>query len=319
MPTTYGWQSKRYLFGANRTGDVATSVQTGLPGRMLATAAYYPGIGDRVRIYAKLGGTSELLLLDHTGGSEPVVNRLDDELALSSFPNVLPLPPVSNWYLSFRVEIQTDFRDPTPESPDWPFVANETVTLYLYRDLVSQSTAIRTDPADTTVTRGGQVVTVPDPQFMPLARVQTVFYFADDPVLRLRAATVMSDNAGRVQVPLPAGTYNVEFRGGNILPSEDLQGFVVGAGTNLSPWRGASVAGISQAAEFSQIKSQFSTLYWPGYMVAEDFSPERAQFRNEAAETNTYGNDYAMQLFGRVFAGKSYVEFVGIALDPPPE
>lgn len=318
MPTTYGWQSKRYPFGANRTGDVATSVQSHLPGRMLCTTSYHVGTGDRVRIVAKLGGTSELVLLDHTGGSNAAVDRRDAEITLADFANVLP-GSANSWYLSYRVEITTDYLDPTPEDANWPFANNETVSLYLYKDLVTQANVVRTEPADTGLTRAGVSVTSGTPQFLPLAQVQTVFYFTESGSLRLRAATAVSDTSGRVRVDLPAGTYDVEFYGAGFQDFEYKRGFVVGAGTNLAPWSGSSVANISQAAEFGQIKAQFSTLYWPGYMVAEDFSPERAHLRDESAETNSYGNNYALQLFGRVFAGKSYVEFVGIAVDPPPE
>lgn len=318
MPTltTYGWQSKKYLFGANYSGDVATAVQSGSPGRILCTAACYAAPTDRVRIIARLGGTSELVLLDRTGAVD-AVNLLDQEVNLGNFANVLPASD-ANWYVDFRVEISTPYKDPTPESVDWPFIDNDTVTLYLYRDLVTQSVVVRTDPMDSGTTRAGTPVTSDASRYLPLKRVQTVFYFSDQTV-RLRAATVVSDGIGKVSVALPSGAYDIEFYGGNVLESEYLKGYVVGAGTNLSPWKGGTVSGIAQASEYNAIKAQFSTLYWPGYMIAEDFSPERLQYRNEAAETNSYGNNYAYQLFGRVFAGLSYVEFIGIAVDPPPE
>lgn len=314
MPnSTYGWQSKRYLFGANRTGSVETSVQGGLPSRLLVTSSFFKGQGDNLKLVAKLGGTSELTLLDTATN----VNLLDQELVLSEYNNVLPASE-ANWYLSFRVEINTPYRDPSPESMDWPFIANQDVTLYLYKDLLTQSVVVRSQPADTELSRSGVPVTNAQARFLPMPRVQTVFYFSDQNV-RLRAATTVSDEAGRIRTSLPAGKYDIEFYGGGVVQSEYIKGYVIGAGNNLTPWKGGTVSGISQAAEYNSIKAQFSTLYWPGYMVAEDFSPERANYRDENAETNTYGNDYAIQLFGRVFAGISYVEFIGVAIDPSPE
>lgn len=394
MPTTYGWQSKRYLFGSARgaAGNqaVAAAVQEGLPSRLLGTASYFIGTAagkgtvtvtsttltfsqsqdgvvdvntrvtvgdntykvtvktsntvyqiaggvsatdqmfaysnDRVRLIAKIGdatpgapSTSEIVLLDDGAIGTPV-NRLNEELQLSNFVGSLPgLTGYDNWYLSFRTEIITDFLDPTPESPDWPFVENQEVVLYLYRDLLTQSFTMRSEPIDTNLTRAGVRRTTVAPEYLPLSNVQTVFYFANTGSTRLRAATVVSDRAGRIRVPLPAGSYDIVFYGGGILESEWIQNYPVGAGTTLTPWRGNSTTGVAQAAEYNVVRAQFSTLYWPGYMVAEDFSPERAAYRDESAETNSYGNDYAIQLFGRVFAGQSWIDFVGMAIDPSPE
>lgn len=384
MPT-YGWQSKRYLFGSNRTGEVETSVQGGLPGRLLGVMSKYIGTGDSVKLIARLGGASSVagpgtvtvasttltftapsspppgftfdnylavgytvvvggnryVLLSRTSatvwtiengqaasnqnwayvpevvlyyGTSAVdkINRLSEELNLTSFPSLRPAPlNEEDWYLSFRIEIDTEFKDPSPESPDWPFVNNTDVTLYLYRNLRTQKFELRSDPVNPTSDTG-------TPEYLPLKQVQTVFYFAGTP-LRFRAATVISNSDGRIDVSLPTGDYNIEFYGSGLQQSDWLEGYTVGAGEYLSPWAGQSTTGIAQAAEFNAIKAEFSTLYWPGYVVAEDFSPERAEYRDENAEVNTYGDGYAWQLFGRVFAGRSYVDFVGIAVDPPPE
>lgn len=313
MPNTkYGWQSKRYPFGLYQA-DVASDVQSGLPTKLLCTASYYKHPQDNLKIVAKLGGSSELVLFD----SATSVNRLEQELSLGSFSNVLPANE-ANWYVSFRVEIDTPFKDPTPESVDWPFIANQDVILYLYKDLLSQSVVLRKEATDTELSRAGVPVTSQTGRYLPLTNVQTVFYFSEQSV-RLRAATAVTDRQGRIRTSLPSGLYDIEFYGGGVLQSEYVKGYAIGAGNNLTPWKGGSVSGVSQAAEYNAIKSQFSTLYWPGYMIAEDFSPERALYRNEAAETNTYGNDYAYQMFGRVFAGLTYVDFIGIAIDPSPE
>lgn len=316
MPT-YGWQSKRYLFGQNLTGEVDDAVQSGFPSRLLGMTSYFLGGTDRIKLVARFGGSAELTLLDHTNGSPPSVYLLDQEVDLLPIANLMPADPAT-WYLSFRLELETDYRDPTPESPDWPFVANSDVSFYLYRDLLTQSVEIRQDPIDTNRDRGGNLLTTTVPEYLPIKQVQAVFYFAGGGE-KLRVATAISDSTGLIRTALPAGTYDVEFYGGGILQSEWLYGYTVGAGDTLTPWLGRSTAGISQAAEFSAIRTAFSTLYWPGYIVAEDFAPERAAYRDEAAETNAYGNNYAIQRFGRVFAGRSYVEFVGLAVDPPPK
>lgn len=240
------------------------------------------------------------------------INRLSEELNLTSFPSLRPAPlDEEDWYLSFRVEIDTEFKDPSPESPDWPFVNNTNLTLYLYRNLRTQKFELRSEPVLPTSDTG-------TPEYMPLKQVQTVFYFAGTP-LRFRAATVVSDRDGKIELGLPTGDYNIELYGAGLQQSDWIEGYTVGAGEYLSPWNGQSTTGITQAAEFNAIKAEFSTLYWPGYVVAEDFSPERAEYRDEDAEVNTYGGGYAWQLFGRVFAGRSYVDFVGIAVDPSPE
>lgn len=382
MPT-YGWQSKRYLFGSNRAGDVATNVQDGLPARLLGVMSHYIGTGDTVKLIARLGGPSSpaglgtvtvaattltftppasppegfsfdnylavgytvvvganrYVLVSRTSATQWVIeggqtasnqswsyvpevvlywatssaikiNRLGEEIDLTLFPNSRP-SIIGDWYLSFRLEITTDYLDPSPESPDWPFVNNTNVTLYLYRNLRTQRFEMHTDPVNPNSDTG-------TPEYLPLNQVQTVFFFGNTP-LRFRAATVVSDNNGKIELALPTGDYNIEFHGGGIVQSDWVEGFTVGAGDYLTPWKGTSTSGVSQAAEFNSIKNEFSTLYWPGYVVAEDFSPERAQYRDENAEVNTYGNNYAWQLFGRVFAGKSFVDFVGIAVDPPPE
>lgn len=317
MPKTYGWQSKRYPFGQYQA-QVSGDVQQGSPARFLATASYYcpEHVGDDLKIIADFGGTSELVLLDTA--ATPKVDLLNEEIDLTDTPALLPTVDPSSWHVSFRVEITTDARDPSPVSPEWPFVNNSEVTLYLYRNLFTQAIEVRTDPVDTNATRGNIPRTAAEPQYMPLTHVQTVFYFANSPV-KLRAATVVSDKVGCVKTALPAGQYDIEFYGAGILSSEYLLGYTVGAGDTLTPWKASSTTGIAQAAEFNSIKNEFSSLYWPGYVITEDFSPERAHLRDEAWKVNAYGNDLALQLFGRVFAGSTYVDFVGIAIDPPPE
>jgi hypothetical protein len=314
MPT-YGWQSKKYPFGQYQA-QVSGEVQQGTPARFLAVASYYcpdETTTDDLKIVANFGGTSELVLVNTATN----VDLLNDEIDLTATPTLLPVNP-ANWHVSFRVEITTDARDPSPTSPEWPFVNNSDVTLFLYRNLLTQAIEIRTEPLDSNYTRGGIPRTNENPQYVPLTHVQTVFYFSNSPV-KLRAATVISDKVGCVKTGLPAGQYDIEFYGAGILPSEYIQGYTIGAGDTLTPWKASSTTGIAQAAEFNAVKAEFSTLYWPGYVIAEDFSPERALLRDEDWKANAYGNNLAWQLFGRVFAGSTYVDFVGIAIDPPPE
>lgn len=319
MPV-YGWQSKRYLFGQYQA-NVSDDVQQGSPSRFIATASYFKGTGDHIKIIADFGGVDDLLLLDTS--QVPEVNRLNQEIDLLGDPelvslNLLPANP-NDWFVSFRIEITTDLRDPSPTSPEWPFVNNSDVTLYLYRNLLTQAVEVRSEPIDIGLTRAGVPLSTAVPEYVPLKHVQTVFYFSGQSV-KLRAATVISDKTGCVKTALPAGSYDIEFYGAGILPSEYLQGYTVGAGDNLTPWSKTSTSGVAQAAEFSAIKNEFSTLFWPGYVVAEDFSPERAHLRDEDWQSNpSYGNNLALQLYGRVFAGKSYVDFIGVAIDPPPE
>lgn len=322
VPTAFGWQSKRYEFALNRDldADVQAAVQAGDPTRLLAMASYYVGPGDRVRIIARLGGASEIVLLDHSyDDATPAVDNLEEELTVTGAN--IPAGPTP-WYVSFRVEILTARLDPTPESPDWPFVNSEPVTLYLYKNRQTQSNEIRMEPIESGVTRSNVPVPGTSATYRSLPRVQTVFYFKGmNP--RLRAGTAVSDATGRVAVSLPPGQYDVECYGEGFLESEWLTGdraLSVGAGDYLTAWKGSNTTGVQQSAEFGYIKTQFSSLYWPGYMIAEDFAPSRAAFRDEAAENNAANYvTPAFQWFGRVFAGNSYVDFVGIAIDPPPE
>lgn len=396
MATTYGWQSKRYPFGAARDAEgaeeVAATVQAGIPSRLTVAGSYYAGIGDTVRLVARFGGqktgtgtvsaaangtltfsqapnpaltygqvvligegaypilsgsgtsyvssrkvaaastgtwsvVTELELLKHTGTGveatdEPTLTRLDDEIDLLQVAEDLIPADETDWYVSFRVEITSEYLDPTPESVDWPFVRNEAVELYLYRNMVTQQVEVRFDPiSDTELVASWRVPTQGNRKYLPLQGVQAVFFFKDSNP-PLRAATVLSDAKGRVATSIPPATYNVRFIGSGIGEEHflvDDQALTVGTGSNLTPWRNASTPRVAQSAEFTFLKSQFGTLYWPGYVIAEDFTPERAEFRDEAAETNAYGENYAIQLFGRVFAGKSYVDYIGIAIDPPPE
>jgi len=396
MATTYGWQSKRYTFGAARDAvgaeDVAATVQAGIPSRLTVAASYYAGIGDTVRLVARLGGqrtgigtvsaaangaltfstaptpaltygqivliggsaypivsgsgtnyvssrqvaaasttswsvVTELELLKHTGTGvpatdEPALTRLDEEIDLLQVASDLIPGYEADWYISFRVEITSDYLDPTPESVDWPFVRNEAVELYLYRNIITQQVEVRSDPvSDTELVASWRSPAQGDRKYLPLQGVQALFFFKDSNP-PLRAATVLSDTKGRVATSLPPATYNVRFMGSGINEEYflvDDRALTVGTGSNLTPWRNASTPKVAQSAEFNCIKSQFGTLYWPGYVVAEDFTPERAPFRDESAETNAYGDNYAIQLFGRVFAGKSYVDYIGVAIDPPPE
>lgn len=320
-PTKFGWQSKRYEFALRRdqSAAVQAAVQAGDPTRLLAKGSYFVGTGDRVRIIARFGGAEDIVLVDHTGGAEaPAVDRLNQELALTSAN--LPTGG-SPWYVSFRVEIHTARLAPSPESVDWPFVNSEPVSLYLYKNLLTQSNEIRLEPIESGVTRANVPIEGSGTVYRTLKRVQTVFYFKGmNP--RLRAATAVSDETGRVSVTLPPGQYEVECYGEGFLEAEWLTGgqaLSVGAGEYLTAWKGSNTTGVQASAEFNYLKTQFSTLYWPGYMIAEDFAPDRAAFRDEAAENNAANYDApAYQWFGRVFAGNSFVDFVGLAIDPPP-
>lgn len=396
MANTYGWQSKRYTFGAAREAvgaeEVAATVQAGVPSRLTVAASYYAGVGDTVRLVARLGGqktgtgtvaaaangtltfsvapspalaygqvvliggnaypilsgsgtsyvssrkvaaastgtwsvVTELELLKHTGTGvpatdEPTLTRLDEEIDLLQVVADLLPSNEADWYISFRVEITTEYLDPTPESVDWPFVRNEAVKLYLYRNVVTQQVEVRTDPiSDTELITSWRSPAQGDRRYLPLQGVQALFFFKDSNP-PLRAATILSDAKGQVAAMLPPATYNVRFFGGGIGAEHfliDDQALTVGTGSSLTPWLNASTPRVAQSAEFNHLKTQFSTLYWPGYVIAEDFTPERAVLRDEAAETNAYGDNYAIQLFGRVFAGKSYVDYIGVAIDPPPE
>lgn len=389
----WGWQSKRYTFGAGRsddtTGAVATAVQSGFPSRFFMTASFSVGIGDTLRLFARFGGAkagtgtvtvaangtvtfsqaqqlrfghviqigatlypirsgsgtsyvtnklvaaattatwsliTELLLHEETGtgleSQQPTISYLDDEVDILTVADDLLPDDDETWYVSFRIEIESSFLDPTPESVDWPFLRNEPVELYLYRNQFTRACEVRLEPIETDEDRGGLPVELTNtPTYIPLTNVQTLFFFKDTQPT-LRAATVISDQIGRVKTMLPPGQFNVCFYGGGFKQSEWLTGnrsLTVGSGTSLVPWLGNSATRVSQNAEFNYIKSTFATFYWPGYVIAEDFTPERIVYRDEAAEVNAYADAYAIQLFGRVFAGKTFVDFIGIAIDPPPE
>lgn len=409
MPT-YGWQSKRYTFGAARdeeaSAPVVAAVQPGLPSRLIATASYYIGYGDTLRIVARFGGVrpgndpaatgtpvtvavtslgvmtfsatqsfkfghvilinnvaypirsgsgttyqtskknaaktataawsviSEVVLFEQQKlplpeepsapplEDPPGINLFEEELDLAEIGTSLLPDAEEDWYVSFRIEITSEYRDPTPESVDWPFVNNEPVELYLYRNLQTQIPEIRFEETDVSAWRSNQVTRVTaTPTYMPLVGVQAIFYFKDvQPAVR--AATITSDSTGLVKTSLPPAQYDVHFYGQGFTHNEwlvDDNALTVGVGASLTPWRGNATSGVSQAAEFNAIKSQFATLYWPGYVIAEDFAPARNVYRDEEAEVNAYGESYALQLFGRVFAGKSYVDYFGLAIDPPPE
>jgi hypothetical protein len=392
MSITYGWQSKRYEFGAGYVGEVADHIQPGIPSRLLGIANYRrfdveplevdDPQPDHVRIAVQFGGaldeagpgtvnvtpgkltfsqapdslaagylvtvgsgnsrkvytlkqpvvgstteweivggqaassqpwtyTAEVALVDTAAG----IDRREEEISLLSFPALLT---EDEWYVRYRIEITTDTVNLSPNSPDWPFINSETVDLYFYRDLLTQSVLVRPEPLDTRLDRRGRPRTSSTPEFMPLAGVQVVFYFANTP-LRFRAYTAVTDNAGRITAKVPPAQYNIEFYGAGARQSEWLTNYTVGAGEHISPWKGSSSSRVSQAAEFGFLKAQFSTLYWPGYVVMEDFAPERQLLRDESDVNLSYVNNYAWHLFGRVFAGKSFVDYLGIAIDPPPE
>jgi hypothetical protein len=314
MPT-FVWNSKPYTFGAAREAspEVSEAIQPGFPKRLLVTGSYRRATGEHIRIFVKLGGSGELKVLDTS--TTPKVDLLDQEIdLLTSGSNLLPASDL-NWALSFRVEFDAAQRDPNPESPNSPFAPHSNVTLYLYRDLLTQNIVVRSDPMETDTTRSNIPVTSAQQRYVPLKHVQTVFYFSNQPS-KVRAATVVSNSVGRITASLPAGKYDIEMYGGGIIESDWPRGYPVGAANNLTPWQGSSTTSVTQAAEFNVLRSQFATLFWPGYVVMEDFTDERAQFRSEslaAPET------HALQLYGRALAGSSFVEFIGIAVDPSPE
>jgi hypothetical protein len=153
--------------------------------------------------------------------------------------------------------------------------------------------------------------------YVPLSGIQVQFFAAGTNILFL---TTVSNINGVVAGTLPPGSYDVKFYGGQITPDLWLTGnkaLAVGVSDSVSRF-GDTGDDISQAADFTSVKNTFASMAWVGYMVVEDFTTRRAQFRNEASDGTDVFAQSAIYNFGRLYRGLSYIDFIGVGLSPQP-
>lgn len=319
--TDYTYRSKFYPFGAAATvgnplfsDDVHGTVRSGVPTKLLVSSSWgrgvpvgsavYPGndtesadltAEEHVKISVNFGlAGSDLVVLDTSASTNSLNTEIDD---LSAY---LPLsggtPDPSAWGIQFTITLSVD---PTT-MPD--FEPTELFTAWTYIEKATGRPVFRFEPfgvADAAL-------------YQPVGGVQVQFYARDT---NQRVGLGVSDSGGEMQVLVPAGTYDVRLYGYGFSEQDWLtgsNGVTVGTSTNAGPF-GSTTSDVAKTAEFSQIKTLFSSLHWPGYMVPEDFTDTRASDRDDPAGTTP-----ANQHFGRVYAGRSWVEYVGIAVDPSP-
>lgn len=319
--TDYTYRSKFYPFGAAVTvgnplySDVVHgTVRSGVPTKLLVTSSWgrgvpiagtvYPGNDtesaaltspEHVKLTINFGAAgSDLVVLDTSAGTNELNTEIDD--ITPYLPTTGGNPDPSAWGLQFTITLTVD---PTT-SPD--FEPTELFTAWTYLEKSTGTPVVRFEPfgvADASL-------------YQPIGGVQAQFYARGTDQ---RVGLGVSDSGGELQVLVPAGTYDMRLYGYGFSEQDWLtgsNGVTVGTSTNSGPF-GSTTSDVAKNAEFSQIKTLFSSLHWPGYMVPEDFTDSRASDRDDPGGTTP-----AAQNFGRVYAGLSWVEYVGIAIDPSP-
>lgn len=310
----YVYRSKQYLFGpANTVGntiysaDVHGTVRPGLPTKMIVIAQWGRGVhttvvfsandtvvpslaaDEQVKITVNFGRVGvDYTLLDTSTGTDNLNKELDD---LSGY-----LPDSASWMIQFTVTFTVD---PTT-TPD--FVPTEQFNAWTYVNKTTRQPVFRLAPF------GVNEIAA----YQPVGGIQAQFVARGS---NERVATGVSDRGGELTVMLPAGTYDVQLSGWGFTQADWLtgaNGISIGTGANAAAF-GRTTTDVSKQAEFNTLKSLFANLHWPGYLVPEDFTDARASDRDDPAGTTP-----ATQHFGRIYAGRSFVEYFGIATDPSP-
>lgn len=349
----YGYTSKLYPFGT--TLGAGGVLPTAAPTKMIVTASYSVAPGEKINIRVwngALGGGGShtyqtVLDFERLSNGDPVgtnINLLDTEILLGANSP----PSLAGWQTIIKASITAD------EYTDSEFSATETVELYCYKNFrTRQSEVFTTQQPNTRIYRPDPSVSISRPvvpdftnfasdikrrsnqnfddfrverppedagstdQFGPLSGVQAQFFSKDSDLVFL---TIVSDVNGKLSGKIPPGSYDVKLHGGGFTENQWLVGaksLAVGLSDNSTKF-GEGTNDISQAAEFGQVKSYFSAMKWIGFMIVEDFTKSRAKFRNEAADTTESYLNHATYNFGRIYRGKSYIEFIGVGLDPSP-
>lgn len=317
--TAWVYRSKAYPFGSayavssplNSTA-VTDAVKSGVPTRLYVTAAYGRGTvaesrgvltaDEHIRIAVNFGRTNngqlvELPIMDTRPNSgvslktEMVIENLTDYLPLSG-----GVPNPFGWHVQLTVTIYADERTPSR------YAVTETFVAYCYRDETTRQIEFRRDRVP------------PNIRYTPIGGVQVGFYAKDTP---LQLGHDISSPTGRVEVKLPVGSYDVKMFGGGYSQRDWLTGtraIAVGQSSTSTPF-GTTYTTLAKAAEFGIIKTAIANYRWPGYLIPEDFTDERKAF---TANLNS-GERPVDHYFGRIYKGLSFVEYVGIAVDPRPK
>lgn len=298
--TSYIYQSKTYTFGAGEANStVAGAVKTGVPTTALVMASWGRALqadvaslprDEHVKLVVNFGKAgTDYVVLD----TQNNIDLLNQEL--TDLGGYLPSAnPASTWSIQFTVTFKVDS---TTKSD---YMATELFQGYPSRNRTTHYPEFHLSP-------------MPLETHEPLMGVQAVFIprGAD-----FTLATAVSDVYGRLTCYLPPGSYDVQLHGSGFQTTDWLTGgmaVTLGAGSSLAPF-GRGTVDVVKAGEFNYLKSLFSSLGWPGYMVAEDFTDARKGYRvdNPSADTAAYQN------FGRIYRGLSWMEYFGIVTDPNP-
>lgn len=345
----YGFTSKVYPFGT--VNGYGAALPTAAPTKMIVTASYSVAPNERIKIRIWNGGLSGgahayQTVLDHGKDSAGAntgtyINFLDTELVLgANAPATL-----ADWQTIIKASITCD------SDTAANFNASQPVNIYLYYNYSTRLPEVRFEPRDITQTPPGSnpppnripkgnlatsfagninvrpplprsfsnVPTshLPNTGYAPLGGVQAQFFAAGTDINFL---TTVSDPNGVITGTLPPGSYDVLFYGGGIPPEMFLTGTkALSVGTSDAVSRfGDTASDIAQSADFTSVKNTFASLKWVGYMVVEDFTTGRAQFRNETADATDAFSQSAIYNFGRIYRGLSYIDFIGVGLDPGP-
>lgn len=243
----------------------------------------------RVQISFKNPWADPITVLDT--GINTVTDLTGNSINLSSFPSALPVSP-DKWGFHYRVTISSD---PTTESR---FVRTERFVAYTVRNKVSRRIELLQSPATDLNTY----------QILPGLQL-TLKEKGTDTVV----GHCVSTGSGVAEVMMPPGSYDIEIYGLGATHQDWLVGdksISLGTSSTLTPW-GTRTNDTVQKAEFANILSVFSSLSWPGYIIAEDFTDPRKAY--QVTQSNPVNWN-----FGRIYRGLSYVEFLGFALDPSP-
>lgn len=317
--TPWIYRSKVYPFGnAYAVGSplnssaVTSAVKSGYPTRLYVTASYGQGTvansrgrittDEHIRIAVNFGRTSggsvvELPIIDTrptsgvTDKNNMVVEGLTDYLPLSG-----GVPDPFGWSVQLTVTIFAD------EKTKSDYAMTETFIGYCYRDDTTNRMEFRRDRVP------------PNVKYTPVSGVQVGFYSKGT---NLMLGHDISDVRGRVEVVVPVGSYDVQFRGNGYTRNDWLTGdraLAIGQSSTNTPF-GVTNTTIAKAAEFGTIKTAVANYRWPGYLIPEDFTDDRKSYKANLSSSEKPVDHY----FGRIYKGLSWVEYVGIAVDPSPK
>lgn len=315
----YGYTSKAYPFGSSL--GVGSALPTSLPSRMLVSTSYTlgSGVSESIKIEVTLGKTFSSILQYMTVVDTSIALDLSDtEIDVSS---LIPAT-LANWQVILKVSIYAD-ENTAPE-----YNASEPVILQCLKNTVTLQSEVYIGGSPLVDSSGkslrnlvraaGAVGAIsPTDVYVPLSGVQVMFYAKDTSLL---ISTAVTDRNGQIPTLLPPGSYDVKLYGGGFRQQDWLTGSTsisVGSSDLITRF-GGSASSASQGAEFGVYKAHLAAVKWVGYFIPEDFTDSRDGFRSENVDVNYEFAFLANQEFGRIFRGTSFVDFVGIALDPGP-